>query len=76
MKFSLTPFSDKYEKDLLKELTDMVADGKEDFEIALKDAVESKKVCMIEVMVDRLENVLPMVPNGHALNEMTLLGDE
>ncbi|RXJ60194.1 acetolactate synthase large subunit [Candidatus Marinarcus aquaticus] len=49
---------------------------KEDFKIALKDAVESKKVCMIEVIVDRLENVLPMVPNGHALNEMTLLGDE
>ncbi len=49
---------------------------KEDFDIALRDAVASKKVCMIEVMVDRDENVIPMVPNGHALNEMTLLGDE
>jgi len=49
---------------------------KEEFDAALKDAVESKKVCMIEVMVHRDENVLPMVPNGHALNEMTLLGDE
>lgn len=49
---------------------------KEDFDIALKDAIASKKVCMIEVIVDRLENVLPMVPNGHALNEMTLLGDK
>jgi acetolactate synthase-1/2/3 large subunit len=49
---------------------------KEDFEIALKEAVASKKVCMIEVIVDRLENVLPMVPNGHALNEMTLLGEK
>ena len=49
---------------------------KEEFDAALKDAVESKKVCLIEVMVDRDENVIPMVPNGHALNEMTLLGDE
>lgn len=48
----------------------------EEFDVALKDAVESGKVCMIEVMVDRDENVMPMVPNGHALNEMTLLGDE
>jgi acetolactate synthase-1/2/3 large subunit len=30
---------------------------------------------MIEVIVDRNEEVLPMVPNGHALNEMMLLGD-
>lgn len=49
---------------------------KEDFDIALRDAVESKKVAIIEVIVDRLENVLPMVPNGHALNEMTLVGDD
>ena len=49
---------------------------KEEFSQALKDAIKSKKVCMIEVMVDRDENVMPMVPNGHALDEMTLLGDE
>ena len=49
---------------------------KEEFDAAVKDAVESKKVCMLEVMIDRDEHVLPMVPNGHALNEMTLLGDE
>jgi acetolactate synthase-1/2/3 large subunit len=28
---------------------------------------------MIEVIVARNEEVLPMVPNGHSLNEMTLL---
>jgi acetolactate synthase-1/2/3 large subunit len=28
---------------------------------------------MIEVVVARHEEVLPMVPNGHALNEMTLI---
>jgi len=49
---------------------------KEEFDAAVKDAVASKKVCMLEVMIDRDEDVLPMVPNGHALNEMTLLGDE
>jgi len=48
---------------------------KEEFDAALKDAIEKKKVAMIEVIVDRNEEVLPMVPNGHALNEMTLLGD-
>ncbi|QKJ23138.1 acetolactate synthase large subunit [Poseidonibacter lekithochrous] len=46
---------------------------KEEFDIALKDAVEKKKPAMIEVIVERNEEVLPMVPNGHALNEMTLI---
>ena len=50
---------------------------KEEFEVALKDAVEQKKPGMIEVIVARNEEVLPMVPNGHSLNEMTLLkGDK
>lgn len=50
---------------------------KEEFEVALKDAVEQKKPAMIEVIVARNEEVLPMVPNGHSLNEMTLLkGDK
>lgn len=50
---------------------------KEEFEVALKDAVEQKKTAMIEVIVARNEEVLPMVPNGHSLNEMTLLkGDK
>jgi acetolactate synthase I/II/III large subunit len=46
---------------------------KDEFEVALKDAVEQKKPAMIEVIVARNEEVLPMVPNGHSLNEMTLL---
>ena len=46
---------------------------KEEFDIALKDAVEKRKPAMIEVVVARHEEVLPMVPNGHALNEMTLI---
>jgi acetolactate synthase-1/2/3 large subunit len=50
---------------------------KEEFDKALKAAVESGKTALIEVMVDRREHVLPMVPNGHALDEMYLLeGDK
>ena len=47
---------------------------KKEFDEALKDAIEKKRVAMIEVIVDRNEEVLPMVPNGHALNEIMLLG--
>jgi len=46
---------------------------KEEFDAALRDAVEKRKPAMIEVIVARDEEVLPMVPNGHALNEMTLI---
>ena len=46
---------------------------KDEFDAALKDAVEQKRPAMIEVVVARDEEVLPMVPNGHALNEMTLI---
>ncbi len=46
---------------------------KEEFDKALKDALKQKKVAMIEVIVSRDEDVLPMVPSGSALNEMTLL---
>ena len=48
---------------------------KKEFDAALNDAIEKKKPAMIDVVVARDEIVLPMVPNGHALNEMTLLGD-
>ena len=44
---------------------------KDEFDKALEDAV-----AMIEVIVDRREEVLPMVPNGHALNEMLLLENQ
>jgi acetolactate synthase-1/2/3 large subunit len=49
---------------------------KEEFDKALKDAVASNKTAFIEVIVDRREQVLPMVPNGHALDEMILLEDK
>jgi len=49
---------------------------KDEFDKALKDAIEKKKPAMIEVIVARHEEVLPMVPNGHALNEMTLIKGE
>jgi len=45
---------------------------KDEFDKALKEAVESNTVCMIDVQVDRLENVLPMVPAGGTLYNMML----
>ncbi len=45
---------------------------KEEFDKALKKAVKSNVVCMIDVNVDRLENVLPMVPAGGTLYNMML----
>ncbi len=49
---------------------------KDEFDKALKDAVASNKTALIEVIVDRREEVLPMVPNGHALDDMLLVGDK
>jgi len=45
---------------------------KEEFDKALKDAIEKKRVAMINVSIDRFENVLPMVPAGGALYNMIL----
>ncbi len=45
---------------------------KEEFDKALETAVKSNVVCMIDVNVDRLEDVLPMVPAGGTLYNMIL----
>ena len=45
---------------------------KEEFDKALEEAVQSNNVCMIDVNVDRLEDVLPMVPAGGTLYNMIL----
>lgn len=45
---------------------------KEGFEEAFKKALESGVVCMLDVLIDRMEHVLPMVPGGAALNKMIL----
>jgi acetolactate synthase-1/2/3 large subunit len=45
---------------------------KDDFVKALKEAIKSNVVCMIDVNVDRLEDVLPMVPAGGTLYNMIL----
>ena len=45
---------------------------KEEFDAALNDAVDKGVVAMIDVVVDRLENVLPMVPSGGTLYNMML----
>jgi acetolactate synthase-1/2/3 large subunit len=46
---------------------------KEEFDAALKDAVEKNIVAFIEVIVERFENVMPMVPAGGSLFNMMLL---
>jgi len=46
---------------------------KEEFDAALKDAVEKDVVTFIEVIVERMENVMPMVPSGGSLFNMMLL---
>ena len=43
---------------------------KAEFEDALKQALASKKVSIIEAKIDRFENVWPMVPAGGALYNM------
>ncbi len=45
---------------------------KEEFDKALKEAIASNIVCLIDVHVDRFENVLPMVPAGGTLYNMML----
>lgn len=45
---------------------------KEEFDAALKDAVEKNVVTIIDVAVNRFENVLPMVPAGGSLFNMML----
>jgi len=46
---------------------------KEEFDAALKDAIEKNVVTFIEVIVHRMENVMPMVPAGGSLFNMMLL---
>lgn len=46
---------------------------KEEFDAALKDAIEKNIVAFIDVVVERLENVMPMVPSGGSLFNMMLL---
>jgi acetolactate synthase-1/2/3 large subunit len=45
---------------------------KDEFDKALKDAIEQDRVAFINVAVNRFENVLPMVPAGGALYNMML----
>jgi hypothetical protein len=39
---------------------------------ALEESIASHTVCMIDVQIDRFENVLPMVPAGGTLYNMML----
>jgi len=50
--------------------------SKNEFEKALKEAIDSKKVAFIDVQVDRREDVLPMVPPNSPLKNMLIFKDE
>ncbi len=50
----------------------VIVKDKADFAKALQECIDSQKVCFLEVIIDRYEDVLPMVPAGGALNEMIL----
>ncbi len=49
---------------------------KDEFEKALKEAIDSKKVAFIDVQIDRREDVLPMVPPNSPLKNMLIFKDE
>ncbi|RDU58195.1 acetolactate synthase large subunit [Helicobacter sp. MIT 99-5507] len=45
---------------------------KKEFEKALKEAMNSNKVSLLDVKIDRMESVFPMVPSGGAIYNMML----
>lgn len=45
---------------------------KKEFEKALKEAMNSNKVSLLDVKIDRMESVFPMVPSGEAIYNMML----
>ena len=45
---------------------------KEEFKEALQEAMKANKVALIDVKIDRMESVFPMVPSGEALYNMIL----
>ncbi|KGT36016.1 acetolactate synthase catalytic subunit, partial [Campylobacter fetus] len=49
-----------------------VVKTKDEFKNALKEALKIDTVSVIEVKIDRFENVLPMVPAGAAIYNMIL----
>lgn len=49
-----------------------VCQTKEEFISALNAAIKSQKPALLDVRIDRMENVLPMVPTGDALSNMML----
>lgn len=45
---------------------------KSEFERAFKEALKLNKVALLDVKIDRMESVFPMVPSGEALSSMIL----
>lgn len=49
-----------------------ICHSKEEFVSALQEAIDSNRPSLLDVRIDRMENVLPMVPTGGALFNMIL----
>jgi len=49
---------------------------KDEFEKALKEAIEAEKVAFIDVQIDRREDVLPMVPPNSPLKNMLIFKED
>ena len=47
-------------------------ESKEEFDKALKDAIKQNRVTLIDVKIDRMENVIPMIPSGAPIYNMVL----
>lgn len=47
-------------------------ENKEEFIKYFGEAIESNSICMLDVVIDRMEHVLPMVPGGAPLNKIIL----
>ncbi len=47
-------------------------ENKEQFVHALNESVAANKVALIDVAIDRLENVLPMIPTGGGLSQIMI----
>ncbi|MGA3302290.1 MAG: acetolactate synthase 3 large subunit [Methylovirgula sp.] len=47
-----------------------------DLDAAIKEMIETPKTVVLDVLVDKTENCLPMIPSGKAHNEMIMPDDE
>ncbi len=47
-----------------------------DLDAAIQEMIETQRTVVLDVLVDKMENCLPMIPSGKAHNEMIMPDDE